>query len=368
MKIGILGNGQLARMLALAGRPLGIGCVFYADEISPSTENLGETVRGHFDDGWSLESLAAGVQRITVEKEDLPVPSLQALQARNLLAPGLQAVAASQDRLDEKTLLQRLDIATAPFRVIDSLADLREAMAQLGPTAILKTRRSGYDGRGQWRLGPDADLSVVWEELDGRPAILEGMVPFDCELSIIGVRSEDGDCRFWSLSENTHRGGILHLSLSRPDHPLQAHAEDILRRLMEALDYVGVLALELFLVDGELLANEFAPRVHNSGHWTIEGAVTSQFENHLRAVAGLPLGETASRGYSAMVNLLGDFPPVSSMLAVPGVHLHGYDKQPRPGRKLGHVTLCADNPEALQQQLQPLLDLLDLAHDGGQAG
>lgn len=361
MKIGILGNGQLARMLALAGRPLGIGCVFHGDEASPCIEHLGKAIVGGFDDGWSLEALAADVQRITVEKEDLPVASLATLQARGLLAPGLQAVAASQDRLDEKNLLRQLDIATAPFWVIDSLADLRAAMAEVGTAAILKTRRSGYDGRGQWRLDADSDLAAVWEELDGRPALLEGMVPFDCELSVIGVRADDGDCRFWSLSENTHRGGILHLSFSRPGHPLQARAEDILRRLLEALDYVGVLALELFLVDGELLANEFAPRVHNSGHWTIEGAVTSQFENHLRAVAGLPLGDTAPRGYSAMINLLGDFPPVASILAVPGAHLHDYDKQPRPGRKLGHVTLCAESPQALQRQLQPLLALLGQA-------
>jgi 5-(carboxyamino)imidazole ribonucleotide synthase len=364
VNIGILGNGQLARMLALAGRPLGVGCVFYADEVSPCTRNLGETVCGHFDDGESLDTLAKGTQRITVEKEDLPVASLEALQARELLAPGLQAVAASQDRLDEKTLLRRLDIATAPFWVVDSLEDLRTAMAEAGNAAILKTRRSGYDGRGQWRLDAGSDLDAVWRELAGRPALLEGMVPFDCELSIIGVRGDDGECRFWPLSENTHRDGILHISFSRPGHPLQGRAEDILRRLMEALDYVGVLALELFLVGDELLANEFAPRVHNSGHWTIEGAVTSQFENHVRAVAGLPLGDTAPRGYSAMINLLGEIPPVEALLAVPGVHLHCYDKAPKPGRKLGHVTLCADDPAALQQQLQPLYAVLGLEEGG----
>lgn len=359
MKVGILGNGQLARMLALAGKPLGLDCVFLAPGEGPCVTGLGAALQGGFEERAALDALLTEVDRITVEREDIPVRSLEVLQARKLVAPGPLAVAIAQERLLEKELFRRQGIPTAPYGAVDSLADLHDAVAQIGGLpALLKTRRAGYDGKGQWRLTEPSDLPRVWPLLGNRAGLLEGIVPFDRELSIIGVRTADGECRFWPVTENHHHEGILRWSLSRPDDPHQARAEDFAKRLMVALDYVGVLALELFVVGDQLVANEFAPRVHNSGHWTIEGAVTSQFENHLRAVAGLPLGQTTARGYTAMVNILGRMPRAGTLLALPGVHLHCYGKSPAPGRKLGHVTVCANEPQDLQRQLSPLLRLL----------
>jgi 5-(carboxyamino)imidazole ribonucleotide synthase len=228
---------------------------------------------------------------------------------------------------------------------------------------VLKTRRFGYDGKGQAVIGSAADAEAAWASLGSKPLILEGFVAFDRELSILAVRARDGEMAFYPLVENHHREGILRLSIAPApniSNEMQATAEGYARRVMEALDYVGVLATELFQVGGELLANEMAPRVHNSGHWTIEGAETSQFENHLRAITGLPIGSTASRGYSAMLNIIGDFPDLEKVLRLPNTHLHLYGKAPRPGRKIGHVTLRVDDTSALAEGIQRLRSIVGL--------
>jgi 5-(carboxyamino)imidazole ribonucleotide synthase len=238
------------------------------------------------------------------------------------------------------------EFSTAPFRAVDSLDDLRAGAAEIGLPAVVKTRRFGYDGKGQAVLRTDADVDAAWEDLGGVPLLLEAFVEFRRELSILAVRGVAGECAFYPLVENVHRDGILWRSVApAPDvsPELQLRAEEHARHLLEHHDYVGVLAVELFEVEGDLLANEMAPRVHNSGHWTLDGAVTSQFENHLRAVCGLPLGSTACRGPSAMLNFLGDVPPLEEILRVPNAHVHLYDKSPRPGRKVGHVNVTGSD-------------------------
>jgi 5-(carboxyamino)imidazole ribonucleotide synthase len=285
--------------------------------------------------------------------------------------PPPAALEAAQDRLVEKTFFQKLDIATPPFLAVDSQAELDAAIAQIGLPAMLKTRRLGYDGKGQITLHDLEDCEKAWATLGSAPLILEGWVAFERELSILAARSKNGETAFFPLVENHHRDGILRLSLAPAPGitpALQSAAELIASRALAALDYVGVLAIELFQVPGDggenyphppspishLLVNEMAPRVHNSGHWTIEGAETSQFEQHLRALLGLPLGATTVRGYSAMVNLIGTLPDPAAVLAIPGAHLHLYGKQPRAGRKVGHVTLLAETEDLLRSRLEQL--------------
>ncbi len=271
--------------------------------------------------------------------------------------PSTQALETAQDRRSEKLLFQKLGIPTTEFAAINSADEFDQAVRKIGLPAVLKTCRLGYDGKGQWVLRSGEDVERVKNEIPSAPLILEEFVKFSRELSILAVRSRDGATSFYPLVENHHRRGILRLSLApapRLKEALQREAEDAARRVLESLDYAGVLAIELFECDGRLLANEMAPRVHNSGHWTIEGAVTSQFENHLRAVSGLPLGVTRALGFSAMLNLIGELPDASELLALPDAHLHLYGKSPRPGRKVGHVTLRADSMEQLQQRLRQL--------------
>jgi 5-(carboxyamino)imidazole ribonucleotide synthase len=259
--------------------------------------------------------------------------------------------------LSEKSLFQKLQIPTTEFVAVNSAEELRSAVARLGLPAVLKTCRLGYDGKGQWVLRGKEDLEEVTQEIPAVPLVLEKFVNFSRELSILAVRGRSGEIAFYPLVENHHRGGILRLSLApapQLTEELQREAENAARQVLEALDYVGVLAIELFECQGKLLANEMAPRVHNSGHWSIEGAVTSQFENHLRAVSGLPLGSTATLGHSAMLNLIGEVPEPSELLAVPDAHLHLYGKSLRPGRKVGHVTLRADSSDALAKRLRQL--------------
>ena len=313
---------------------------------------------------------------MTYEFENVPVAAARFLAERVPVYPPPAALEAAQDRLVEKSFFQNLGVATPPFAPVDSQADLDAAIAQIGLPAVLKTRRLGYDGKGQIILHEPADAATAWAALGGAPLILEGFVPFERELSILAARGRTGETAFFPLVENHHRDGILRLSLAPAPGitpALQSAAEQIASRALAALDYVGVLAIELFEVTGDeiqvtsgqepvdsvtrslshssLVVNEMAPRVHNSGHWTIEGAETSQFEQHLRAVLGLPLGTTAARGFSAMVNLIGALPDPAAMLAIPGAHLHLYGKQPRAGRKLGHVTLRADERGELEERL-----------------
>lgn len=351
MKIGILGGGQLARMLALAGYPLGLEFVVLCPVSDACAAPLCEHLRADFDDESALQRLAERVDRVTYEFESVPAVTVDYLSSKLPVYPPPLALATARDRLHEKTLFNELGIGTAPFMAVNNLDDLQQAVEQIGLPAILKTRTLGYDGKGQQLLRNHDDLIPAWEAINGVTAILEGFVAFEREVSIIAVRSLSGETAFYPLSENHHEAGILRLSICIQDDPMQKLAEDYAQRLLEHLDYVGVLAIEFFQLDGKLLVNEMAPRVHNSGHWTIEGAVTSQFENHMRAVAGLPLGGTASINHSAMVNLIGELPDIDAVLAIPGAHLHLYGKTPQPERKLGHITLCAESDESLQQLL-----------------
>lgn len=360
MIIGIVGGGQLGRMLALAGYPLGLRALLLEPAADAPAGQVAQLLQGAYDDPAQLDRLAEGAAVLTYEFENVPLAAAERLARARPLYPPPAALAAAQDRLAEKRCFQRLGIPTAPFVPVDSYAELTAGLAQVGLPALLKTRRLGYDGKGQVLLRAPADAVAAWQALGPAPLILEGFVPFERELSLLAVRSATGETRYYPLVENQHAEGILRVSYAPAvvTPALQAQAEDYAARLLDALEYVGVLAIELFQAGDRLLANEMAPRVHNSGHWTIEGAVTSQFENHLRAIVGLPLGSAAPRGHSVMLNLIGALPDPAEVLAVPGAHLHLYGKAPRPGRKLGHITLCADDAPALRERLGRIERLL----------
>ena len=361
MIVGIVGGGQLARMLALAGQPLGIECLFLDPAVDACARSAGELVCGAYDDESLLGVLAARADVVTYEFENVPATSLRYLAERVRVHPSAEALGIARDRWHEKRLFAELGIPTPSFMAVDSWADCEQAVAAIGLPAVLKTRTMGYDGRGQRMLRSAADLKEGYAALAGMPLILEGFVPFDREVSIVAVRSAAGVTRFYPLTENLHKGGVLVQSVSRPADPLSAQARALASVLLDRLNYVGVLALELFQRGDRLLANEMAPRVHNSGHWTIEGAETSQFENHLRAVAGLPLGATGALAAAGMVNFVGQIPDPQAVLAVPGAHLHVYGKVPRPGRKLGHATVRAADETALYAALARLRALAGTA-------
>jgi 5-(carboxyamino)imidazole ribonucleotide synthase len=358
MKIGIIGAGQLGRMLALAGYPLGLRFVFLDQSADAPGAQVGSIVNGAFDDAAALVKLADSVDIVTFDVENVPVGAVADIAARKPFLPPVKALGASQDRLDEKNLFRSLKIPTPPYAAVDSLEDLRRAVRDIGVPGVLKTRRLGYDGRGQFHLRTPRDIEVAWQTLGTVPLIYEGFVDFDREVSIIGVRSTTGETRSYPLSWNTHAAGILRYSIAPyRNAPLQRQAETYLRRLLKHFDYAGVLTIEFFVKRGRLIANEIAPRVHNSGHWTIEGARTSQFENHVRAILGLPLGNTDPVGHSAMVNFIGTIPPLATVLAIDDVHYHGYGKEPRPNRKLGHCTINSGSPARRDRALKQLLRL-----------
>lgn len=360
--IGIIGAGQLGRMMALAGYPLGLDFLFLDKAPDTPGGQVGDIVVGAYDDPAKLAELAGRVDKLTFDVENVPVKPLLPIIEKTPLSPPTIALETGQDRLLEKRLFVSRGLATPEFEPVESLDELKAAVDTIGLPAVLKTRRLGYDGKGQRRLFEAADIESAWEDLGGVPLILEQFIEFECEVSVIGVRAGDGECRFYPLAHNSHDRGILHHSIAPYDDPaLQAKGEAHSRALMEHFDYVGVLTIEFFVKDGELIANEIAPRVHNSGHWTIEGAVTSQFENHIRAVAGLPLGDTAPIGHSAMVNFLGQMPPIKDVLALPDAHYHDYGKDPRPGRKLGHGTLRAETRSERDARLKKLRSIIDFA-------
>lgn len=358
MKIGIIGAGQLGRMLALAGYPLGLRFVFLDQSSDAPGGQVGRIIPGAFDDPAKLAALADEVDVVTFDVENVPVTAVESIAARKPFLPPVKALGASQDRLHEKTLFQQLKIPTPPFVAVDSLEDLHAAVEKIGLPGVLKTRRLGYDGRGQFYLRKPQDIETAWQTLGTVPLIYEGFVDFSREVSIIGVRSTRGETLFYPLSANTHSQGILRHSIAPyRNASLQKQAETYMRRLLKQLDYAGVLTIEFFVRGGKLIANEMAPRVHNSGHWTIEGAQTSQFENHVRAILGLPLGSTSPNGHSAMMNFIGSIPELGNILRVSGVHFHSYGKEPRPNRKLGHCTINAPSPAARDRALQQLLRL-----------
>jgi 5-(carboxyamino)imidazole ribonucleotide synthase len=360
--IGVLGGGQLGRMLALAGYPLGCRFRFLDETPEAPVSGLGELVVRSFDDLSVVDAFVQGLSVATYEFEKVPVPLVQALEQRVPVYPSSAALEASQDRLVEKRLFRRLGIRTAPFEVVETRADLEAALVRTGCPALLKTRRFGYDGKGQFLLRHPGDVDMAWQTLGGVPLILEGFVAFERELSQITVRGRDGALAFYPLVENHHAEGILRLSLApapQLEPVLQQRAIEIATAVVRELNYVGVLTIELFQQGQELIANEMAPRVHNSGHWTIEGAQTSQFANHLRAILGYPLGVTAARMPCAMVNLIGTMPDVPRLLAVPGIQLHLYGKTPRPGRKIGHVTVVEPSEDLVRQRLETLRPLVE---------
>lgn len=349
-------------MLALAGYPLGLQFRFLDPDPDPPAGDLAPVVRAEYDDIDALEALSRGCDAATYEFESVPVEAAEFLAGRIPVYPPPAALRVSQERLAEKEFFRAHDIPTPPFARVDDRNELRAAVDELGLPAVLKTRRLGYDGKGQHVLREPHDAEAAWAVVGGAPSLLERFVAFERELSLLAVRDRAGRTALYPLVENHHRGGILRLSIApapRLSQALQTLAEDYANRLLSALDYVGVLAIEFFESGGELMANEMAPRVHNSGHWTIEGANVSQFENHVRAVAGLPLGSTAVTGCAAMINLVGVTPPAENVLRVPGASLHLYGKGPRPGRKLGHVTVRAGDLPALTQRVAALLPALE---------
>jgi len=382
--VGILGGGQLARMLALAGAPLGLRFLVMDTEPDACAGQFAPLLVGDYRDEKALAEFALQVDVATFDFENVPAESAQWLSERVPVFPNPRALAIAQDRLVEKNLFRRLGIPVPEFEAIATHAELDAAIARLGAPCILKTRRLGYDGKGQFRIkergpgtgdqGLKADVASIsgprspvpdlgsaaaaWAALGAQATkvglILEAFVPFERELSVIAVRGRDGAFRTWPLTENWHIDGMLSASLAPAgvEPALAETAFGYARKLAESLDYVGVFALELFCRDGRLLANELAPRVHNSGHWTIEGAETSQFENHLRAVLGLPLGDTRTLGHACMLNWIGELPDAGAVLRESGGHWHDYGKSPRVGRKVGHATVRANSSESLVNALR----------------
>ena len=363
--VGILGGGQLARMMALAGAPLGLRFLVMDSVADACAGQFAPMVVGDYTDQAALAEFAGRVDVATFDFENVPAESARWLAERVPVFPTPRALAVAQDRLAEKTLFRELGIPVPPFADIASREQLDAAVAALGTPCILKTRRLGYDGKGQFRIKTAADVDAAWEALGAQAAtvglILEGFVAFQRELSVVAVRGRNGEFRTWPLTENWHVDGVLSASLApaRVDDTMRETALSHARKLAEALEYVGVFALELFCRDGELLANELAPRVHNSGHWTIEGSETSQFQNHLRAVLGLPLGDTRMVGQACMLNWIGAMPDATAVLGEAGGHWHDYGKSPRDGRKVGHATLRADSASDLAATLERVGAALD---------
>ena len=357
MKVGIIGAGQLARMLVLAGTPLGMRFSTYDASPEAPAGQLATMTVGDFTDLDTVTAFARGVDVVTFDWENVPVASARAAARVARVRPSPGALEVAQDRLDEKRLFDRLGIPVASHAAVADLEGFRRAVSRVGLPGILKTRRLGYDGKGQAVVRRPSDLDRAWLALGGQPLIYEGMVNFDCEVSLVAARSRSGEMAFYPLTRNVHDHGILSVSRAPFARPaLQARAERQVGAIMQRLRYVGVLCVEFFVVGRQLLANEMAPRVHNSGHWTIEGADTSQFENHLRAIAGLPLGSTRPRGHSVMVNCVGRMPPARKLLGIRGLHLHDYGKSPRPGRKLGHLTFVGSSDREADRMARRLLD------------
>jgi 5-(carboxyamino)imidazole ribonucleotide synthase len=360
MTVGILGAGQLGRMLALAGYPLGLDFLFLDPAQSPPASRVAPVLQGDFSDSKLLGQLAHGTEVATIDWENVSLEALRTLAAAGArIAPPIPAVATAQDRVSEKRLFERLSIPTTRWQAVGSRVQLERALKEIGLPGVIKTRRLGYDGKGQAVVKTREDAERAWQEMGSVGLIYEEWIPFDCEVSIIGARSKRGEIAIYPLNGNVHSQGILRLTRAPYGPPRwQRLAAKHLESVLTHFHYTGILTIEFFVRGGRLIANEMAPRVHNSGHWTIEGAVTSQFENHLRAILNLPLGSTRPTGYSAMLNLIGNMPSRATILGWEGVHLHNYDKEPRPGRKIGHCTLVETTARRRDQRARQLLSEL----------
>jgi 5-(carboxyamino)imidazole ribonucleotide synthase len=366
VRVGVLGGGQLGRMLALAGYQLGIEFRFFDPSSGAPVGQIGQLIAADYGDHDALKRFLDGLDVVTYEFESIPLSTVQFVAERVKVFPPVAALETAQDRLLEKNLFRELGIPTPAFSPVESLDDLRSAATRIGLPVVLKTRKMGYDGKGQVVIRDAPSIGAAWNHLGSSPLLVEKHVSFQHEMSVIGVRDPAGREVFYPPIENLHCEGVLRRSIAPAPSATSetaALAMDYCRRLMDRLEYVGVLALELFSVDGTLLANEMAPRVHNSGHWTIEGAETSQFENHLRAILSLPLGATTLRGRSVMLNIIGHIPPVGSVVAIEGAHLHLYGKAPTEKRKVGHVTLVARAAEAMEQRVRDLHEALGVRTD-----
>jgi 5-(carboxyamino)imidazole ribonucleotide synthase len=356
--IGIVGAGQLGRMMALAGYPMGLRFRFLDSGPETPGGQVGPIIEGEFVNEERLGKLADSVDILTFDVENVPADVIERIAKRCPFRPPVNALATAQDRLGEKTMFVELGVQTPGFHAVDTRADLDDAVAKVGLPLVLKTRRLGYDGRGQVLIRTADELDAGFEQLAGVPLIAEEFIHFDLEVSAIGARTPSGKSVLYPLSHNVHDSGILRYSIAPyDDAALMAQARDIMERMLTHFDYSGILTIEFFVRDGQLIANEIAPRVHNSGHWTIEGAVTSQFENHLRAILDWPLGSTRAREHSAMVNFLGHMPAREDILAIDGAHYHDYGKSPRPGRKIGHCTITAATSQARDAALEKVFAL-----------
>ncbi|OTG79623.1 5-(carboxyamino)imidazole ribonucleotide synthase [Acinetobacter sp. ANC 4648] len=357
--IGIFGGGQLGRMMAQAALPLNIQCTFFEENADCPSAALGQVISSKAENG--LQDFINSADVFSLEFENTPLIDVDVLTKQKDLHPPRQALAIAQRRLSEKALFDELDIPVAPYRAVDSLESLKQAVAELGLPIVLKTVMGGYDGKGQFVLRSEDQIEQAWAELGpAKSLIAESFVTFSREVSIIAVRGQNGDVKTWPLAENHHHHGILsHSIVPAPNSAdLQPVAQDYITRLLNHLNYVGVLTLELFVTDQGLYANEMAPRVHNSGHWSIEGAICSQFENHIRAVAGLPLGSTEVVRPTVMINIIGQYPKSEDVLALNGAHLHLYNKSERAGRKIGHITLMPNDSTELTTLCRQLAKIL----------
>lgn len=361
MHVLVLGSGQLARMMSLAGAPLNIKISAYDIGSGNIVHPLTQTVLGR-----GLGSAIAQADVITAEFEHIPHDILDTCQQSGKFLPSTDAIKAGGDRRIEKALLDKAKVRNANYAVINTREDFELAVEKVGIPMVLKSALGGYDGKGQWRLKNTADIATIWQEMsecltssDNQAIVAEEFVPFQREVSLVGARGKDGSIAVYPLAENVHTDGVLSLSSAIADQALQDQALQMFTAIAESLDYVGVLALEFFDVDGALLVNEIAPRVHNSGHWTQQGAEICQFENHLRAVCGLPLGSTKLVRETSMINILGEDSLPNEILEMAGCHIHWYGKEKRAGRKMGHINVCGDYRGELQKRLCALAKVLD---------
>lgn len=359
MKLGIVGGGQLGRMMALAAMPLGVKSIFLDPSEAACAADAGELVLAGYDDVQGVQKLAAQADAVTFEFENVPPETVAMLAETRPAYPPAEALRTARDRWFEKSMFQELGIATPKLALVDDQESLEAGSEKVGFPSVLKTRTMGYDGKGQKVLRSRADVAGTFEELGSVPMILEGFVDFEFEVSCIGVRNAEGQCVFYPLVKNEHRQGILYRSEPIQDVHLQAQAEQAVKAVMDRLNYVGTMAFEFFVRDDALIANEIAPRVHNSGHWTIEGSCCSQFENHVRAVMGMPLGSTESTRPVVMFNVIGKRPDVTALMKIHGVHWHDYTKSERAGRKIAHITVTAPDATQLEIRANEVAQLLE---------